>query len=150
MLEKNEASYADVYNKSLDLLSRREHSRFELVQKLIKRYGSINFLDEVINKLQELKLLDDQRFAEAYIKARTRKGFGPIRLKAELQQRRVSESIINHELSMINNWDEIAYTAFKKKFNSSSSETKETLKAKSFLQNRGFNFDQIEFCIKEA
>ena len=150
MLEKNEASYADVYNKSLDLLSRREHSRFELVQKLIKRYGSINFLDEVINKLQELKLLDDQRFAEAYIKARTRKGFGPRRLKAELQQRRVSESIINHELSMINNWDEIAYNAFKKKFNSSSSETKETLKAKSFLQNRGFNFDQIEFCIKEA
>ena len=148
MLEKNEASYADVYNKSLDLLSRREHSRFELVQKLIKRYGSNNFLDEVISKLQELKLLDDQRFAEAYIKARIRKGFGPRRINAELQQRRVSESIINHELSMINNWDEIAHTAFKKKFNSSLNEAKETLKAKSFLQNRGFNFDQIEFCIK--
>ena len=146
----DEPDFATIYNKSLDLLFRREHSTFELIQKLKKRYGSSNLIDDVIIRLQESNLLDDQRFAEAYIKVRARKGFGPRRIDAELQQRKVSEAIINQELSMIENWNELALLAFKKKFSNFQKDTKEILKAKSFLQNRGFSFEQIEFCIQET
>ena len=150
MISIDEPDFATIYNKSLDLLSRREHSTFELIQKLKKRYGSSNLIDDVIIRLQESNLLDDQRFAEAYIKVRARKGFGPRRIDAELQQRKVSEAIINQELSMIENWNELALLAFKKKFGNFQKDTKEILKAKSFLQNRGFSFEQIEFCIQET
>ena len=150
MISIDEPDFATIYNKSLDLLSRREHSVFELTQKLKKRYGLNKLINDVIIRLQESNLLNDQRFAEAYIKVRARKGFGPRRIDAELQQRKVSEAIINQELSMIENWNELALLAFKKKFSNFQKDTKETLKAKSFLQNRGFSFEQIEFCIQET
>jgi regulatory protein len=150
MISIDEPDFATIYNKSLDLLSRREHSVFELTQKLKKRYGLNKLINDVIIRLQESNLLDDQRFAEAYIKVRARKGFGPRRIDAELQQRKVSEAIINQELSMIENWNELALFAFKKKFGNFQKDTKEILKAKSFLQNRGFSFEQIEFCIQET
>jgi len=150
MIPIDEPDFATIYNKSLDLLSRREHSVFELIQKLKKRYDSNILINDVIIRLQESNLLDDQRFAEAYIKVRARKGFGPRRIDAELQQRKVSEAIINQELSMIENWNELALLAFKKKFSNFQKDTKEILKAKSFLQNRGFSFEQIEFCIQET
>jgi regulatory protein len=150
MISIDEPDFATIYNKSLDLLSRREHSVFELTQKLKKRYGLNKLINDVIIRLQESNLLDDQRFAEAYIKVRARKGFGPRRIDAELQQRKVSEAIINQELSMIENWNELALLAFKKKFSNFQKDTKEILKAKSFLQNRGFSFEQIEFCIEET
>ena len=150
MTSNNEPDFPEIYNKSLDLLSRREHSVFELIQKLKKRYGPNKLINDVIIRLQESNLLDDQRFAEAYIKVRARKGFGPRRIDAELQQRKVSEAIINQELSMIENWNELALLAFNKKFGNFQKDTKEILKAKSFLQNRGFSFEQIEFCIQET
>lgn len=150
MISIDEPDFATIYNKSLDLLSRREHSVFELTQKLKKRYGLNKLINDVIIRLQESNLLNDQRFAEAYIKVRARKGFGPRRIDAELQQRKVSEAIINQELSMIENWNELALLAFKKKFGNFQKDTKEILKAKSFLQNRGFSFEQIEFCIQET
>jgi regulatory protein len=146
----DEPDFATIYNKSLDLLSRREHSVFELIQKLKKRYGPNKLINDAIIRLQELNLLDDQRFAEAYIKVRARKGFGPRRIDAELQQRKVSETIINQELSMIEDWNALALAAFKKKFGNLQKDTKKILKAKSFLQNRGFSFEQIEFCIQET
>jgi regulatory protein len=150
MIPIDEPDFATIYNKSLDLLSRREHSVFELIQKLKKRYGPNKLINDAIIRLQELNLLDDQRFAEAYIKVRARKGFGPRRIDAELQQRKVSETIINQELSMIEDWNALALAAFKKKFGNLQKDTKKILKAKSFLQNRGFSFEQIEFCIQET
>ena len=150
MISIDEPDFATIYNKSLDLLSRREHSVFELIQKLKKRYGPNKLINDVIIRLQESNLLDDQRFAEAYIKVRARKGFGPRRIDAELQQRKVSETIINQELSMIEDWNALALAAFKKKFGNLQKDSKKILKAKSFLQNRGFSFEQIEFCIQET
>ena len=150
MISIDEPDFATIYNKSLDLLSRREHSVFELIQKLKKRYGPNKLINDAIIRLQESNLLDDQRFAEAYIKVRARKGFGPRRIDAELQQRKVSETIINQELSMIEDWNALALAAFKKKFGNLQKDTKKILKAKSFLQNRGFSFEQIEFCIQET
>ena len=67
-----------VYNKALDLVSRREHSRHELMQKLDKRYpNTIPIIEDVLDKLETNKILDDERFAEMYLNSRARKGFGP-------------------------------------------------------------------------
>jgi len=71
-------AFAIVYNKALDLVSRREHSRHELMQKLDKRYPeTLPIIEEVLEKLVLNKILDDERFAEMYLNSRARKGFGP-------------------------------------------------------------------------
>ena len=47
-----------VYNKELDLVSRREHSRHELMQKLDKRYpNSSSIIEDALDKLETLSLI---------------------------------------------------------------------------------------------
>ena len=81
---------AEIYNKALDLLSRREHSRKELYLKLTKRFESKEDINFNLDRLEEKNLLSDSRFAEEYVQARRKKGFGPIKISAELEKRGVN------------------------------------------------------------
>ncbi len=75
------------------LIARREHSVFELRRKLLRK-GLAGEADAVIASLSRSGLLDDQRFAHAWVSARiSRKGEGRRRLVAELIKRGVSRSI---------------------------------------------------------
>ena len=58
-------AFTVVYNKALDLASRREHSRHELMYKLNKRFPeTMPIIEEVLDKLALNNILDDERFAE--------------------------------------------------------------------------------------
>ena len=62
---------SELWNKSLDILSRREHSVIELKTKL-KRFDPFSQdLNDVIQRLIEAKFLDDERFAATFIKFST-------------------------------------------------------------------------------
>ena len=136
---------AEIYNKALDLLSRREHSRKELYLKLTKRFESKENINLTLDKLEENNLLSDSRFAEEYVQARRRKGFGPIKITVELQNRGVNESLIFNEIQRFDDWVSLAEKSFKKKFpNGPSSDLKELQKQKNFLANKGFSFNEIE------
>ena len=64
-------AFTVIYNKALDLVSRREHSRHELMFKLDKRYPETSpIIEEVLDKLEGNKILDDERFAEMYLNSR--------------------------------------------------------------------------------
>tara|TARA_Y100001949_G_scaffold16822_1_gene12053 strand:+ start:24 stop:476 length:453 start_codon:yes stop_codon:yes gene_type:complete len=134
-----------VYNKALDLLSRREHSSKEIREKLILRFDDIVIINSVITKLEENNLINDTRFAEAYVSSRKRKGFGPKKITFELLSKGVSESVANRMIDEEGGWKRAAKLAFTKKFkNGLSSDVKNSLKQKSFLKNRGFGFKEIE------
>ena len=136
---------AEIYNKALDLLSRREHSRNELYLKLTKRFESKENINLTLDRLEENNLLSDSRFAEEYVQARRRKGFGPIKITVELQNRGVNESLIFNEIQRFDDWVSLARKSFKKKFpNGPSSDLKELQKQKIFLVNKGFSFNEIE------
>ena len=136
---------ADIYNKALDLLSRREHSRKELFLKLTTRFNLKDDINLALDKLEKKKLLCDSRFAEEYVQARRRKGFGPIKISAELETRGVQDSLISKEISRFDDWDTLAELAFKKKFpDGARNDFKELQKQKNFLINKGFSFYQID------
>ena len=134
-----------VYNKALDLLSRREHSSKEIREKLILRFDDKVIINTVITKLEKNNLINDTRFAEAYVSSRKRKGFGPQKITFELLSKGVSESVANRIIDEEGGWKRAAKLAFTKKFkNGLSSDVKNSLKQKSFLKNRGFGFKEIE------
>ncbi len=137
--------FNSIYNKSLDLLSRREHSRKEIKEKLLLRYENTEQINVVLEKLVSNNLINDSRFAEAYVLNRKRKGFGPKKIIFELISKGVKESIANEVVEIEGGWIEAAKSAFKKKYKDDQNiETKEQLKQKTFLQNRGFGFKEIE------
>ena len=136
---------AEIYNKALDLLSRREHSRKELFLKLINRFESQEEINLTLDKLEGKNLLSDSRFAEEYVQARRKKGFGPIKISAELEKRGVYETLISKEIDKFDDWEKIAELSFKKKFPDGVSKDFQKLqKQKNFLSNKGFTFYQIE------
>lgn len=136
---------AEIYNKALDLLSRREHSRKELYLKLVKRFESKEDINSALDKLEENNLLSDSRFAEEYVQARRRKGFGPIKITVELEKRGVEELLISNQINRFDDWDSLAELSFKKRFpDGASKDFKQLQKQKNFLTNKGFTFHQIE------
>ncbi len=48
--------FNNIYNKSLDLLSRREHSTKEIREKLLLRFDDCAVIDSVLTKLEKITL----------------------------------------------------------------------------------------------
>ena len=132
------------------LLARREHSAEELRQKLIKReFG----LDEIATALLELKQGDwqsDERYAEAYIRVRRLKGFGPVRIASELRERGVDELIADRYLLAEDGiWRQTLEQEYQKKYHGRAFEDyQEKAKRMRFLQYRGFSLDLIHDVVK--
>jgi len=139
-------AFTIVYNKSLDLVSRREHSRHELMQKLDKRYPATSpIIEEVLDKLEINKILDDERFAEMYLNSRARKGFGPKKIEMELNSRRVNSLFISNAIEAYENWLENAQKVLKKKFKDQKPlDYQSKMKRKQFLFSRGFSTPIID------
>ena len=141
----NDDAYKAIYNKALDIISRREHSQKELSDKLIKKFNIPELVDSVIHGLLEKDLLNDYRYSESYVVARKRKGFGPKKIGYELVSRGVNENIASEVIGAEGGWNEAALKAFNKKFKAGIAEDfKEQNKQKVFLQNRGFSFQEID------
>ena len=136
--------------KILDLLSRREHSFKEVIEKLKNRVNSEKRLFEELTKLKEENLQSDERFAESYTRSRSVKGFGPEKISFELKSRGISENLISKIVySEQINWMEIIKKEFSKKFIFNNDFTEEDIsRAKKFLLQRGFEFDQINQLFK--
>ena len=141
----NDDAYKAIYNKALDIISRREHSQKELSNKLIKKFDIPELVDSVIHSLLEKNLLNDYRYSESYVVARKRKGFGPKKIGYELVSRGVNENIASEVIDAEGGWNEAALKAFNKKFKAGIGEDfKEQNNQKVFLQNRGFSFQEID------
>jgi regulatory protein len=129
--------------KIMDYLSRREHSSKEIFQKMSQRVESREMLEDTINGLVDDGLLSDERFAESYFQSRKNRGFGPLRIKNELSQRGVKDSIFT-SIQADTDWSLYAFEVLVKKLNGKKpEEMQEILKLKKFLNYRGFEFQDI-------
>ena len=141
----SEEQFTSIYNKALDLISRREHSKKEIRDKLLIRFDDKDVISSVINKLNSNNLIDDYRFAELYVISRKRKGFGPKKIAFELLGKGINDSVSKEIISNEGGWNQTAKKVFTKKFKEGPcQEPKLKLKQKTFLQNRGFTFKEIE------
>ena len=142
---KNLIKKQDIRKKLLDLLSRREHSQYELLTKLKYRVELQSALEEEINKLCAENLQSDLRFSESYIRSRYNSGFGPIRIKYDLSVRKVKESVISSAFNEIDlDWvEKLKKEKIKKYGNSSSENMQELSKRVNFFIQRGFEKEMI-------
>jgi regulatory protein len=138
----------EIYNTAIRLLSRRDHSCAELQKKLLAREFSREEIDALIVKLIEKNFLNDLRFTQSYIRMRSNKGYGAIRIAAELRERGVEKEIISSVQSE-NFSDDIEAVCLKKFGTKDFKEMKTRAKAIRFLQYRGFALSQINRLFKE-
>lgn len=135
---------------AVKLLSRREHSAYEIAEKLRQREFDNSEIEQAIEELKAGGWLSDERFAEAYIRMRQLKGFGPVRIAIELKERGVDELIVEAQLDTNDaSWMHILEQQYQKKYrNTAIEDYNEKAKRIRFLQYRGFTLDAIYQVVK--
>lgn len=92
-------SFRRAYNKGLDLLSRRPYSEKELARKLREKDFSEESAEYAVNRLKELSLLDDERYAEMLAEhLYTNKHYGEKRIMQELSFRGIDRETARNAL----------------------------------------------------
>ena len=134
----------DIRRKAMDLLARREHSVAKLRRKLMDKGYQKAAVDEQLQKLEGENLVSDQRFTESYVNYRSKKGFGPLRIKQELKEKGINEILARNYLNDAEFWRGLAKEVREKRFGRSlPRDYKDKAKQLRFLQYRGFNTDQL-------
>lgn len=127
----------------MNLLARREHSFLELKNKLCLKDYPQDVVESVLRVLQDEHLLCDQRYAESYVRLRTAKGYGPIRIRQELRERGIDGETVDGAM-IDSDWLPVASGARDKRFGREQPQDyREQARQARFLQYRGFTSDQI-------
>ena len=131
---------------ALHLLARRDHSKKELVRKLLNKKFDLPTIETVLNDLIATGLLKEDHFVENFIHFRRNKGFGPLRIQAELSEKGITPAVIDHYLKINDNsWFDHVRTVWQKRFkNQLPHDFKTRTQHMRFLQLRGFTNDQIQ------
>ena len=136
---------AELKTRALRLLVRREHSRVELVRKLLPHAESEAAVNAVVDLLQSKKQLSDERFAEERARSLSRK-YGAAMIRQDLKERGVAEEIVARVSA---DGDlERARAILSRKYRQPATAREELAKRARFLQSRGFSYEVIRSVLK--
>ncbi len=141
----------EVKASCLRLLARREHSRRELLNKLMTKGYSKENIEQVITELAEQGLQNDHRFMESYARQRIAKGYGPVKIRYELQQKGIDDCDLKSVVEeSVGSWTELLSRIYTRKYQDENSMTRqEWAKRSRFLQQRGFSGEMIMNLFKQ-
>lgn len=92
---------------AMDRLAERDRSRGELLDALARRKFHEEVAHEIVDQLQSEGLVDDERFARAWVESRGRsKGLARSVLRMELRRKSVDNAIIDEVLEDVDPEDE--------------------------------------------
>ncbi|MDH5518803.1 MAG: recombination regulator RecX [Gammaproteobacteria bacterium] len=154
MLKKKQKPDKTAYANAIRLLAMREHSELQLYKKLQQREFDETEIGEAIERLKSENYLSDSRFAEAYLRTRKNKLYGPVKIRLELEERGVSGGIIATVMEqdcdqLAHDWFAVMQQAYDRKYaEREADDYSEKIKRCRYLQSRGFESSHITELIK--
>lgn len=132
------------FNKASDLLSARDHSEKELLQKL-RQKGYGDGAEEALAKLKDYGYLDDARFASRFAAELQRvKHYGKRRIEQELLRKGVARDVIAETLDGMT-FDESDLAALiERRYAWQLGDEKGIAKTVAALQRRGYGMREIK------
>ena len=141
------------YNKCLASAQRslamREHSRYQIKNKLINKGFKKKIVNDVLQELLESGFQSDKRYTEEYIRYRQNIGYGVKKIISELKSNGISSSIISEYLNnFIDDYDVLFKLASDKILNENLNDQKILAKYINHFKYRGFDNNIILKVIK--
>ncbi|MCL7462295.1 recombination regulator RecX [Pseudomonas sp. NW5] len=137
-------SPAAIRRAAMDLLARREYGRAELARKLRQRGAEAALIEPELERLSEEGLLSDARFLEVFVRSRAAAGYGPRRIRDELQQRGLPQGEIAQALEQAGiDWDDNLRALWQRRFGERPRDSREQARQMRFLLYRGFASERI-------
>ena len=129
-------------------ISNRARTSEEVRRSLGQKGFAETIIEDTVADLERLGLVDDAAYARAFVRGRFEaRGYGPARLRQDLQRKGIDRSTIDAALDELTEAEDLgaeARTQAEKKWRSLRSEDdlrKRKKKTMDFLVRRGFGFD---------
>lgn len=130
------------------LLGMREHASTELLRKAQQKGLDTELTADVLAEFQAAGLQSDQRYLEQLIRSAVAKGKGINAIKATAQQLHVEQGLAEALAVVSPDFFALAAQVAQRKFGVAAQDRKQKQKQMRFLQQRGFEFEQIRYAIE--
>lgn len=143
--DQQDNPFKKVFDHAVKLLSNRLHTREELRRKLLLRKYDKSLIEQALDRLAELRVLNDEQFAEVFLQNLIHyKNFGFYGLKMKLRQRGLENNLIERLLADFSVEDEleIGRRAIARK----AGDTEKIIRT---LKSKGFRSEVINKLIKK-
>ena len=133
-------------------LSMREHSKLELLDKLLKKNYERTLVIQCLEDFSEKDLQSDYRYAESFVRSKFNDNKGENFIRSSLRNKGISLVLIDKIMLEYDHkdWLKRAILALEKKvFKSNLDKSTQKKKQNAFLNNRGFTFKVIDKAINE-
>lgn len=133
-----------LWSRVLGWQARREHSRAELEAKLRQIDADPGLIESALDRLAELGLQNDDRFAESLVRGQLQRGRGQRMIRQTLQQRGIAADhpALAEQTESVD-WVEQARHLLARRFGDPlPGDAREKARQVRFLQYRGFSMGQ--------
>ncbi|WP_336219811.1 recombination regulator RecX [Citrobacter amalonaticus] len=149
-------AYSRLLDRAVRILAVRDHSEQELRRKLAAPVmgkngpeeidATADDYDRVIAWCYEHHYLDDERFISRFIAGRSRKGYGPARVRQELNQKGIARELTEKAMRECDiDWCFLAREQAVRKYGDPLPTTfSEKVKIQRFLLYRGYLMEDIQ------
>ncbi|PCI40197.1 MAG: recombination regulator RecX [Thiotrichales bacterium] len=137
----NQGNFSTIYNSAIRLLAIREHSKYELQNKLFLKFKDSAAIQNLLTILEEKDYQSQARFLEVFVRSKVIKGYGPKKITAELIiKHKIPKNLIVKEFQTQNlNWQNIANQVLKKHLSRPANKHKSRQQLIRFMLSRGFS-----------
>ncbi len=136
------------YNYAVSLLSRRDHSEKELMEKL-SRKGYTDGAEAAIEKLRNSGYVSDERFAKLYVRElRSLKKYGKRRIEQELYRKGIDRDIISEVLDETDFDENELVALIERKYSRYLGDEKGIQKTINSLVRMGYGYGEIRDALK--
>lgn len=144
---KDQSEFGKLFEKTLNLLSFRPRSEWELRDYLKRKKQSPAVIDKILNKLSNSGYVDDKKFAQRWVESRhLLKPTSRRRLTQELRQKRISDAVIEEVLS---DDDTDERKVLEELVERKRARYPDKLKFMQYLARQGYNYDDIKEVLKD-
>ncbi len=135
----------------MNLLSRRAHSKKELITKLSQKYPK-EAAQSAVDRLEELRLIDDKAFAELYAQELyERKKYSPNRIEQELKLKGITSEIANETVKSLDKDDfNRIILLLSSKYRNKLSDEKNIKRTINGLMRMGYSYSDIKKALNEV
>ena len=128
-------------DKALKFLSYKARTHKEVEEKLKDETYTDDVIEKVMDMLVKYNYINDHEYTKAYV--RSKKNYGELKIKFELKNRGIKESLITEVLADYNQRERIVALFQKKLKGDTELCHKEKKRAFDYVARRGFCYDDI-------
>ncbi|HXR50112.1 MAG TPA: regulatory protein RecX, partial [Verrucomicrobiae bacterium] len=139
-----------LYNRTLRYVAVRPRTRWEVATYLERKHASPPLVETILNKLSNINLIDDEKFAEAFVTDRRQlRPTSRRKMIAELRKKHVAGDVIQKVLGQESGEEQTALlTVIERKRR--QAKYQDDLKLMQYLARQGFGYDDIKSALQAS